>query len=742
MKKFLLACMVALGMGASAQISYTYGWDTTGMGSWTTSGSGSFSNSATTPCNGAGSARANNYYAGSSYLVSPALTGTNGGDLTVGFSYKVTQFSSNTTGATSADFGLINLQWSTSSSGPWTTAYTIDSNSHVVSASCATKSAVISGVPSSGDVYLRFEAKSALSTSDNYVYFDDVTVSQGAAPTCLPPTNPVASNITLTTADVSWTASTSVPGSGYEYYLSTSSTNPTAATPATGTSASTTKSLGSLAQNTVYYIWVRSVCTTVDKSAWSQAGSFVTGYCVPTGGSSSTSYYLKTISTTGALSNLMYTANSYSAYVNNSSTILSSFPGGSFNYSLANSTSSTCYFYIWVDWNNDLDFNDVGEEVLATTTYAATNTGTMTIPAGQALGSYRVRVGESESGAVTNCGPAPYGNYVDFTLNVVAPPSCVAPTAVTVSNATTTQAEASWTAPATVPANGYELYYSTSATAPTATTTPSYTNITGTSKVMTALAPSTSYYVWVRSKCSGTDQSAWAGPYLFSTAVTNDNCSTPVALTVGSTFDSNAITGTNSGSTTDETPLSCQTNANNNVWYSVVVPASGNLTIETKGVAGSGYSDSVINAFTGSCGALTGAGCDDDNGDANFSKLVLTGLTPGSTLLISVWRWSNSSVVDGQFQVSAYDASILATNEVKDSKNNIKVYPNPFSDILNISDAANVKNVLVTDFSGRVVKTIPNPGSALQLGELKQGMYLVTLEMKDGSRQTIKTIKK
>jgi hypothetical protein len=172
------------------------------------------------------------------------------------------------------------------------------------------------------------------------------------------------------------------------------------------------------------------------------------------------------------------------------------------------------------------------------------------------------------------------------------------------------------------------------------------------------------------------------------------------------------------------------------------VPASGNLTIETKGVAGSGYSDSVINAFTGSCGALTGAGCDDDNGDANFSKLVLTGLTPGSTLLISVWRWSNSSVVDGQFQVSAYDASILATNEVKDSKNNIKVYPNPFSDILNISDAANVRNVLVTDFSGRVVKTIPNPGSALQLGELKQGMYLVTLEMKDGSRQTIKTIKK
>ncbi|WP_449398868.1 T9SS type A sorting domain-containing protein [Chryseobacterium wanjuense] len=85
---------------------------------------------------------------------------------------------------------------------------------------------------------------------------------------------------------------------------------------------------------------------------------------------------------------------------------------------------------------------------------------------------------------------------------------------------------------------------------------------------------------------------------------------------------------------------------------------------------------------------------------------------------------------------------MLATSDVKANKNTIKLYPNPFSDVLNISDSANVKSVYISDVAGRLVRQIENPGSVLQLAELKQGMYLVTLNMKDGSKQTIKTIKK
>jgi len=76
------------------------------------------------------------------------------------------------------------------------------------------------------------------------------------------------------------------------------------------------------------------------------------------------------------------------------------------------------------------------------------------------------------------------------------------------------------------------------------------------------------------------------------------------------------------------------------------------------------------------------------------------------------------------------------------NKNTIKVFPNPFRDVVNISDIAKVKSVSVTDVSGRLIRVIENPNSEIHLGELKQGMYLLMLDMKDGSKQVVKTIKK
>jgi len=86
-------------------------------------------------------------------------------------------------------------------------------------------------------------------------------------------------------------------------------------------------------------------------------------------------------------------------------------------------------------------------------------------------------------------------------------------------------------------------------------------------------------------------------------------------------------------------------------------------------------------------------------------------------------------------------AGCLGTSETS-GKDGIKVYPNPFTDVINISDVNNVKSISVVDVAGRLVKTFDKPSSTLYLGELNSGMYLVVLNMKDGSKQTIKAIKK
>lgn len=221
----------------------------------------------------------------------------------------------------------------------------------------------------------------------------------------------------------------------------------------------------------------------------------------------------------------------------------------------------------------------------------------------------------------------------------------------------------------------------------------------------------------------------------------NDNCSGAAPLTVGADFDSGAITSTNMEASMDGDSPSCQSNSTDNVWFKVVVPASGNLKIETREVSGSLFDDSIVSVYSGACGSLTEIDCNDDDGQGNFSLISLTGQPPGSTLYVSAWKYSLSTD-NGDFQISAYDDTALSTSEVSKDRKKIQVSPNPFNDLLTISDISEVKAISITDISGRQIKVIEKPTASLYLGDLKEGMYFISLKMKDGTTKTVKTVKK
>lgn len=221
----------------------------------------------------------------------------------------------------------------------------------------------------------------------------------------------------------------------------------------------------------------------------------------------------------------------------------------------------------------------------------------------------------------------------------------------------------------------------------------------------------------------------------------NNICSQAIPLTIGTDFTSGSIVTNNGGATTDGTVPSCNGDAVDNIWFSVVVPPSGNVTIETNEVAGSPFDDSVLTVYSGSCGTLTEIACNDDGGDGFFSLVTLTGQTPGSTLYVSAWKY-DSSISMGEFQISAYDSTVLATNEATKKIDKLKVSPNPFSDLVTISDISDVKSISVIDISGRLVKKIEKVSSSIYLGDLKEGLYLISLKLNDGTTKTIKAIKK
>jgi hypothetical protein len=376
-------------------------------------------------------------------------------------------------------------------------------------------------------------------------------------------------------------------------------------------------------------------------------------------------------------------------------------------------------------------FTAIGSPISLTTTHSLY---TVNIPAGTNLNlAFRHGLGGTSRTI-----------YIDD-VTVEAIPACVEPTGLASSNVTANSATVSWALQTPTPVS-YEHYLSTANTAPTATTTPTSSD-TPNGTNLTNLLSGTTYYFWVRSSCSNGSKSTWTGPVTFTTSFTppaNDNCSGAISLTPGGTFATNPVTATNQAATltTDTTAVTtCQTTRYADVWFKVVVPASGTLTVETQSVSGSAVTDTVLGIYSGACGTLVSVGCDDDSSDDGlFSKAALTGLVPGSTLYIGVWNYS--AVNNGQFRISAYSASLLATAETSAAKKEVSVYPNPFSDVLNISDVKDLTAVAVYDMNGRLVKTIAKPEAQLHLGELNTGLYMITLKYKDGFTKTIKAVKK
>lgn len=130
------------------------------------------------------------------------------------------------------------------------------------------------------------------------------------------------------------------------------------------------------------------------------------------------------------------------------------------------------------------------------------------------------------------------------------------------------------------------------------------------------------------------------------------------------------------------------------------------------------------------------------------------GVTPGSKRMRIKYNFSSSTTslhvalataCSDMSNGQAEDYTIAVTSPVTATaavtKNAVSVYPNPFHDVLKISDVKGIKSISVSDVSGRQVKNM-KPASELNLSDLKTGMYIVTFNMEDGTVKSFKTIKK
>ncbi len=581
-------------------------------------------------------------------------------NLTAGTAYRLT-FYTRAYNFTGTDEQL-EVKYGTSPSSSSMTTALISSFTVVGNTPYAIKT--IDFVPvSTGVYYIGFHAISPANTW--YLFVDDVSVT--LSPSCLNPTISDTTNITSSTATINWTAPIVVPSNGYQYVVSTSNLTPTGAgTAVAGLSANLT----GLTTNTTYYVFVRSDCGG-SFSTWTVAGSFYTGYCVST--SVSSTYYINNFSTTSGIANITNNGSGFSAsgYGNFVAQAVSQQPYGTVNFSSAY-TGGTFGFNIWVDWNDDLDFNDTGEKVYGSGGYFSTNTGSFTVPASAAVGNHRMRIRANFNDTNPQaCNSITNGETEDYTFTVVALACAGNPTNQPATGIGFTTAALNWTPATPTPTSGYEYIYSTSATNPIPATAPTGSTGAGITTVnLSGLTSGTMYYVWVRSNC-GVNKGVWAGPISF---ITN---AAPPTTTNGSTCAGGTATLTATGSCTNLTNLGTTINGawdaggdprairpvifianspicqfdgagltSNYTSLDFQVSATGFYTFTmapTTAYDGMGYI--VINPFNpGVCGSGTWIVGDDDSGPTTYEPMMSTTLNAGVTYTLISTLYAGSSI--------------------------------------------------------------------------------------------------
>ncbi|TAJ13855.1 T9SS C-terminal target domain-containing protein [Marinilabiliaceae bacterium JC017] len=263
-----------------------------------------------------------------------------------------------------------------------------------------------------------------INMADTWTCFGDPSVqtrtpghpdSPGDVSSCGVPTNLQTTDVTTTTANVSWNAVSGAQTYVLAYKLST------AANWTEKTVAGTSESFSGLTANTTYQVRVKTNCSE-GSSGFSGVVSFKTAddgsgvYCSSKGNDASYEWIAGVKMGT-------YTHTSAGAgYTDFTDETVDLSANSTVNVELTpgfKSQSYTEYWKIFIDFNGDKDFEDAGEEVFSANGKTAVS-GTITIPA-NVSGNTRMRIVMKYNGAPSPCGSYDYGETEDYTVSFSEP---------------------------------------------------------------------------------------------------------------------------------------------------------------------------------------------------------------------------------------------------------------------------------------------------------------------------------
>ena len=188
-------------------------------------------------------------------------------------------------------------------------------------------------------------------------------------------------------------------------------------------------------------------------------------------------------------------------------------------------------YSVWIDYNDDQDFDDAGEQVWSKAASTNTpNSGSFTVPTNTSGTSVRMRVSMKYNGIPTSCETFTYGEVEDYTVNLggagVDTQAPSVPANLTSSNVTQTTVDLSWTAStANVGVTGYDVYQGST----------NLGTVAGTSTQITGLTASTAYSFRVRARDAAGNISGYSNTVNVTTSAAPDTQAPSVPTSLVST---------------------------------------------------------------------------------------------------------------------------------------------------------------------------------------------------------------
>ncbi|KMQ61566.1 hypothetical protein ACM46_16300 [Chryseobacterium angstadtii] len=352
-----------------------------------------------------------------------------------------------------------------------------------------------------------------------------------------------------------------------------------------------------------------------------------------------------------------------------------------------------------------------------------------------------------------------------FGFSYVVANSCIAPDTVSATNITADSAEISWNSISG--ATSYEIYRSLSNTAPNGSTPATITGLSGTSAIIQGLSPATSYYVWVRSNCGGSSTSDWSPAFANFTTLCSSvntpytenfdsanwyipNCTSYEDLSTGGSWGVIDATGLAGFSSNVLYTFTSDQNDSNTWFYTNGIHlVAGNTYVLTFDYADyeSPQSFQVVYGSSPTSSAMNNLIQDYSDVNVGTSTPASLTLTPTVTgvyyLGFNVYTPASSGFFGALFldNLSLVQGNLGTSDHTLD-KNKIKVYPNPTTHYLYVKNDQKIMTVNIFDSSGKKVLSADRVDEKIDVSQLLQGNYFITLKLADGTTYSQKFIKR